>query len=757
MLKGGCSYNLQRSLEMLGLLEDIVLTLRTQAIQGNLDLALFCHCDRINNSQMTKPFLSLCTAILDCCTDSFTNSKLPDIVNLLSSGASDNFFKLLASTPKLVDVLSDHKPIDVKLMNRQMTIIRFYMAHLNTIIVEYGDLVAEGLLKTETGSLYENNFCRLKGLVFIMGRYIPPSFTTIGLSPQSNLQIQKSILPSFDDLVRALFFNIRTKDNLKYLLIKSFFDDSFQDRPHHTFIHGSRKAVSSEIDLEKGETAVIKVKIMGLIVRQFNCFSHSLQTRLLCRIPADDLAASTCNTTFCFLRTFLSQLNDCPPVLFCLPHLCPDQEISQEECDEFNTKQRTSSLCVQSMTSLVLFAHLIPPELFVVWERCTLDILMEARYAVVPILVVHCWGVVGKSLAEKARRRQLEMVMRLETMICSLACNEGGENVDTQSINRCMDVWQHLGEILVNKDGTINLEVFYATHIPIGCISTIAVGRSNNIREKFPSIVELSIDCLRDSARLIKILDAGDDAITRQRKLRQIAITVNVLMRLLAEFPPSSAQQLVQVLQILDAWLLLPEAQFLISHVAVCNLVRTCAFTGPSTEWQAIIRKLFVDIFSHLLHDAQWLSSNELFQFIIDYAASGNHTEIVNEIVPETLHSALMDFIDQRPHRLINEHSELSTDIRELSSVLSINDTYVGEGGDTRSSKSNTRTLSSIANNALPLVSAEECAAGARVVQDFLQALHSSKSLDGNNGVDCSLRMELDNLRHTLGAWLCDT
>ncbi|RUS27543.1 hypothetical protein BC938DRAFT_483091 [Jimgerdemannia flammicorona] len=696
-----------RSLEMLGLLEDIVLTLRTQAIQGNLDLALFCHCDRINNSQMTKPFLSLCTAILDCCTDSFTNSKqlvmkpppstqplalgsfdawykqafsllksflefmmaiapqelfqretaklfafvcngllkiaatstsdfpllnlawkhivklavkhrnghmdrilkLPDIVNLLSSGASDNFFKLLASTPKLVDMLSDHKPIDVKLMNRQMTIIRFYMAHLNTIIVEYGDLVAEGLLKTETGSLYENNFCRLKGLVFIMGRYIPPSFTTIGLSPQSNLQIQKSILPSFDDLVRALFFNIRTKDNLKYLLIKSFFDDSFQDRPHHTFIHGSRKAVSSEIDLEKGETAVIKVKIMGLIVRQFNCFSHSLQTRLLCRIPADDLAASTCNTTFCFLRTFLSQLNDCPPVLFCLPHLCPDQEISQEECDEFNTKQRTSSLCVQSMTSLVLFAHLIPPELFVVWERCTLDILMEARYAVVPILVVHCWGVVGKSLAEKARRRQLEMVMRLmsrmctlypvhlrlrrlltacmrnlaldeqETMICSLACNEGGENVDStmrllysfpfceswpnstdmefiaQSINRCMDVWQHLGEILVNKDGTINLEVFYATHIPIGCISTIAVGRSNNIREKFPSIVELCIDCLRDSARLIKILDAGDDAITRQRKLRQpyrkrfnqIAITVNVLMRLLAEFPPSSAQQLVQV------------------------------------------------------------------------------------------------------------------------------------------------------------------------------------------------------------------
>lgn len=78
-------------------------------------------------------------------------------MGLLSSGVTTCFSHLI-----------DSQQLDVKAMNRQIRIIQFYLTHLTTIIVEYGDLVIKNILRAEVS--HDGDFGELKNLIFLVGR-----------------------------------------------------------------------------------------------------------------------------------------------------------------------------------------------------------------------------------------------------------------------------------------------------------------------------------------------------------------------------------------------------------------------------------------------------------------------------------------------------------------------------------------------------------------------------------------------------------
>lgn len=221
----------------------------------------------------------------------------------------------------------------------------------------------------------------------------------------------KAIQPSLDDIVRAVFITAPVSDHDRYKLIRLWFYEPSPDCSQPKMCD-SRYPIPQANDVRNSEIAVAKVVIMGFIIRQFDDFSQFLQRCLLCGIPSDGTLMRDGDNKFCFLRTFLSLLDDLPPMLFCLSH-SDKCWIPQEESDEYNPAKRHSALYIHSLTSLIMLAHLITPELFMVWEKCTIEALMCARNAVVPVMVAQCWSVVGKTLSEEARETQIKALLHL--------------------------------------------------------------------------------------------------------------------------------------------------------------------------------------------------------------------------------------------------------------------------------------------------------------------------------------------------------
>jgi hypothetical protein len=159
------------------------------------------------------------------------------------------------------------------------------------------------------------------------------------------------------------------------------------------------------------EVGYAKIQYLQTILHNF----HDLPIRLQKRLTKDCEALTQ---EFCLLKTFLKFVDD-----YFIGRIISSGSPKFNDCCELadsisaSTCSVNDTLYVQIVVTLTVFANILPPELFAVWEMRLLEALIMSRSHFLCGIIVDCWGCIAKNLNRTEVDKQVLFLINLVRIV----------------------------------------------------------------------------------------------------------------------------------------------------------------------------------------------------------------------------------------------------------------------------------------------------------------------------------------------------
>ncbi|CAG8656457.1 24494_t:CDS:10 [Cetraspora pellucida] len=696
--------------------------------------------------------------------------KLDSIINNLSCGASYNFSKLIKSANS--DETFQQDPPDVKQIDKMLTIVRFYVTHLLSIVKCY----VEVILKDEYKSIIQ---AIQYTLIFLVSKLSPNCLITA----YANNLLQEHILPIINNIFATLFINNIASEDECYTMIFNFANLSVDAINHES-------SVIPEI-VEIVDFTFAKIHFLQMILININDIPVLLQSKLL---PSPILAKDS-KQIFCILRTFFDVLENYPENNLLTPMVMfTDRSIHPLQNVSFGAQCFEDNLYFHILRTLCIFANTLPASLFMVFEYRMLESLLLSRSFIICTLIIDCWGCVSKVLDSQVLyqeamliteiisglvhtsstrfrlRRLLKRLIAFLNVEQQIKLSNVASSCTFQADEKIAQILSSRESTIVNVDGADSnsdsyMKLYawtnsYFEKKPIHSVDDVfsiylLVLQSEilmpycikNDDTKFISF-NIALTILKNSINCIGSLS---DFYPSSAEFRKIFVTIDGVIEFMINLRSLTLVEVLEVLRVVDHCTA-SLVNNCICHISLCNFIDKFAevlLNANDKQITAIVNSIYDKIFTN----TRWFTKHESAAQIACYMQHSQSLEIIYSAIMQQLREQIVKFINRIPSysddkliseinfwRFIQDRNEQQFRFAQLKDLFNKNLVSIAAN-----------IFSSVKINYDINKSTLECLGGARLVNEFIR-----NCLEGYQQPDVSfeLKLVLNDLKDNLTKFL---
>ncbi|CAG8738824.1 17203_t:CDS:10, partial [Dentiscutata erythropus] len=551
------------------------------------------------------------------------------------------------------DVTFLQEPSNIKQIDKTSTIVRFYITHLLSIVKCYVDVI----LKNEYKHIIRTI---LYALIFIVSKSSPNCLIT---TYASNL-LQERILPIVNNIFAALFLNNIACEDERYTMIFNFTNLSIDAM-------NRENSVIPEI-IETVDFTFAKIHLLQIILININDISDSLQSRLL----PNPLLVRDSKQAFCILRTFFDILEDYPEsnlltstIMSIDKSMHPLQNISQHHED---------NLYIHILSTLCIFANMLPTFLFIVFEYRMLESLLFSRSFIICTLIVDCWGCVSKILDSHVLYQEVVLIMEIIVGLVHTSSTRCRLKRLFKRLIAFLDVEQQLelsklvrsytfqtGENTAQMLSSREYTTAYVNDIENNSVNYVKLyAWINSYLEKKPthsvddlfSIASITLksdikyilfNIALNILKSINCIDSIPDFYPSSAEFRKILVTIDGVLEFMINLQLLTLSEVLEVLKVVDHCtpLLVNNC---ICHTSLCNFIDKFTKLLLETNDKQIVATVN-SIYERIFTSTRWFTKHEAIAQIASYAQHSRSLEIIHPAITQQLREPIMKFMNRMP------------------------------------------------------------------------------------------------------------
>ncbi|KAK9720776.1 hypothetical protein K7432_003932 [Basidiobolus ranarum] len=570
---------------------------------------------------------------------------------------------------KGIDALVSSNDIVVPQVKRHVTVIRFYLSHVQTLVRLYGGVLCSCREAIES----------LLTCFFILRSRIPPSPRNNTLPLHITTLLRENILPSLDNITAIILVGKSMSEEDRVKLISVLIDPA--------------NLVNTCADIFKAVTRediiYSKIQLGQNLLQNFNELSESSQHHLF-----HDLN-QTGNRSICILRSFL-ELVDCLPLSYYIngEDLNPNDTVA-EHSDDFGNE-----FYQQIVVSLATFVHCLSNQ-FPIWEVRSLEMLLSSR-GITSLIILDVWTYIAQELNEASKFNIINVVMNLipsvhhmdsitlnlrqflGRLLCylqpeqkttlgnQLASSSFSGNTSTPSLSadilkiwasipvdkifnnsqQLQTIFSNISELflsltkLVSSDSPYTTEMMLTLSLTIGSITNLI--HSGLVRVD-PStsrkLVYASLICLKicGGPNQVRKLETDNEAV------KMFSIIEGFII-LLTQLQPLEPKLVLETLNLITEWFVTPSIVQSIPKTSICRFIGKCGLVKfPDVGMKELVAEKLASLCRNILASENWLVIQECYTQLVYFATYATHVEMVEQMIPESAQPALINFVGKVP------------------------------------------------------------------------------------------------------------